>query len=242
MRKVMLLGSMTLLSLAAVSLATLAQAPPAGPALVGTPRFWLKGGKNHTSGKCFGVQWFRGRKLLIAPLHLLGPTANYKTQITQGELNSKVDHVDVLDLSGSRVVDVARHSVLRKNLPVNSNSEEEPGDLMAFELQPRSRFPVLGFAPAVPIPPTRVAVLTYELGRSNQVARQTGSISEAGANLFIVQLDAPLVSRNSDGAPVVDQNNRLVGMILGPRDAARTHLTAMPCTSIMSRLTSEFGR
>jgi hypothetical protein len=41
----------------------------------GCPQFHFKDGTTHCAGKAFAIAWFHNRRILLAPLHLLGPGA-----------------------------------------------------------------------------------------------------------------------------------------------------------------------
>lgn len=212
-------------------------------AQVGTPRFHFKDGTTHMAGKCFGVQWFRNRNILIAPLHLLGPGGKRKSGLSQAQLNGAVASIDVMDLTGTRVIEVAKHSLLRNNLPSNHMGENEPGDMMAFELPARCHLPVLGLSTEPPRPPDRVSILTYDFNpRNKEQWRCNGTIFQATPQFIVVKMDQPLPALSSNGAPIVNQSNQLVGMMTAPQDAQRTMITGIPATGIYNRLLNEVGR
>ena len=80
---------------------------------VGIPMIHLKDGSTQNQGKAFAIQWFHSRKLLLMPLHLLGPGAGYPVYIEAQNVPDLVTSIDVLNLDGNGVVVTAGPGLLR---------------------------------------------------------------------------------------------------------------------------------
>src|SRR5271170_4137496 len=85
---------------------------------VGVPVFIFHDGSDHYSGKAFIINWYKGKKLLLCPLHLLGPAGGYSHYVAPESVATVVAQVDVLDLQRQEIVATAVHGLLRKGKPV----------------------------------------------------------------------------------------------------------------------------
>jgi hypothetical protein len=210
---------------------------------VGVPQFHIKDGHIHAIGKAFGIQWFRNKKLLIAPLHLLGPEGGYPVYIEAQDVPDQVLSVDVLDLKQEGIVATAGRGLLSKGLPVEKAQGDLSGDMMAFELTSNSRLPLLPLAPSLVPVGTKVWVLTKNQPATTLEAdRFPGTVIRSFPSGVTIQMDGTLTALASSGSPVVNAKNELVCMMVGKRDLQRTVVMGIPSTVIYARLYKELGR
>jgi hypothetical protein len=105
----------------------------------GWPRFNLNDGQEHCAGKAFAVRWYRNRTLLLLPLHILSPEAEYSHYVAPQDVSKEVRSVDVLDLQQQSVLASSSTSLLKTGCTVGQGTGDLSGDLMAFELSSSSR-------------------------------------------------------------------------------------------------------
>jgi hypothetical protein len=225
------------LPLAVVAQSSSSQSP------VGIPFFHLADGNTHSAGKAFGIQWFHNRKLLLMPLHLLGPTGGYPTYILPQNIPEAVTAVDVMSLSEDRVIDTAKPGLLRRGSPVEKNSGNLTDDLMAFELPYNCSLTLLPLCPTLVPVGTKVWVLSkVKPASDNAPDRFSGKVIDASPTGVNVALDSPLTALASSGAPIVNAQNQLVAMLVGTDGGDRKFISGAPSTSIYIRLCREIGR
>ncbi|MBS1988952.1 MAG: hypothetical protein JSS83_00465 [Cyanobacteria bacterium SZAS LIN-3] len=209
---------------------------------VGVPRFHLRDGTTHCAGRAFAIQWFKGRKLLLAPLHLLGPGAGLPRYIEPQDVNREVTSIDVLDLTGTSVVTTASKALLKTGVPVEKARGDLGGDLMAFELPNNTNLPLLALSATLVPVGTRVWVLSKEMqARSREVDRYPGTVVRSFNSGVTIQMDGSLTALASSGAPVVNAKNEVVCMMVGKQDLTRTVVMGIPSTIIYARLYREIG-
>lgn len=214
-----------------------------GGTTVGIPKFVFKNGQSHTAGKAFGINWFKGRKLLIAPYHLLGPAGGYTHYVLPRNLPDEVTAVNVMDLQRSRLLATTGHALTSWACPVEHSDGDLSGDLMAFELPASCNFPVLTIAPPLLPVKTKVWVLTKTNNSSGSSAdRYAGEVTSCYRTAMIVKMDQALDAYGSSGSPVVNDKGQLVGMMVGTMDNERKSVACIPTQSIYDRLLKEVGQ
>ena len=225
------------LPLAVIAQSSSSQSP------VGIPFFHMADGSTHTAGKTFGIQWFHDRKLLLMPLHLLGPTGGYPTYVLPQNVPEAVSSVDVMSLSEDRIIETAKPGLLRKGSPVEKNSGNLTDDLMAFELPYNCSLPLLSLCPTLVPKGTKVWVLSKVKPASDNLPDKfSGMVVDASPTGIRVALDNPLTALASSGSPIVDAQNQLVAMLVGTNNGNRTSVSGAPSTSINKRLLREIGQ
>lgn len=233
------------LAAAALIVATLCLPAAAqyGGTQVGVPKFNFKDGTSHTAGKAFGVAWFKGRKLLLAPYHCLGPAGGYSHYIDPKVLPDMITSVDVLNLQGSSVVATAGRELLKWACPVEHSNGDLSGDMIAFELPPRTSLPVLALTDQLVAPKSRVFVLT-RADRSSSLSadRYGGTVESCYRTALVVKMDQPIDAMGSSGSPVVNDKGQLVGMMVGVMDDGRKTACCIPSQTIYRRLMAEVGQ
>ncbi len=214
-----------------------------GGTTVGIPKFVFKDGQSHMAGKTFGINWFKGRKLLIAPYHLLGPAGGYTHYVLPRNLPQEVTAVNVMDLQRNQVLATTGHALTSWACPVEHSNGDLGGDLMAFELPARCNFPVLTIAPPLLPVKTKVWVLTKADNSSGSSAdRYAGEVSSCYRTAMIVKMDQAVDAHGSSGSPVVNDKGQLVGMMVGTMDNERKSVACIPAQNIYDRLLKEVGQ
>jgi|GEM_PF-509605 len=210
---------------------------------VGVARFHMRDGATFCSGRAFAIQWFKGRKLLLMPLHLLGPEGGYATYVEPQNVNKEVTSLEVMDLTLQSPVTTASNSLLKTGVPVEKARGDLSGDLMAFELPHHTNLPLLALCPTLVPVGTKVWVLSKENPAANrEVDRYPGTVVKAYPSGVTIQMDSTLKALASSGAPVVNAKNEVVCMMVGKQDQGRTVVMGIPSTSIYARLYREIGQ
>lgn len=209
---------------------------------VGVPEFQLANGEKFSAGKAFAVRWYRGRSLLLMPLHLLVPESGYPNSVSPAELASGVAKLQILDLSMRSVLATAGKPVLKTGASTGQNTGSMSGDLMAFELPSSSRLTPFDMLFALAPAGTKVTILSKANESSSQLTSYRGTITGASRTGLIIKLNYPLSALGSSGAPIVDAQNKLVGMVVGTEDDARTVIVAIPSSTMISRIYADIGQ
>ncbi len=209
----------------------------------GWPRFNLNDGQEHCAGKAFAVRWYRNRTLLLLPLHILSPEAEYSHYVAPQDVSKEVRSVDVLDLQQQSVLASSSTSLLKTGCTVGQGTGDLSGDLMAFELSSSSRLTPFNMLGTLAPVGTKVWVWSKDTeSRSLSPDRYSGTISASSPSGLVLQMDAPVKAISSSGAPVVNAKNELVGMMVGKQDDRRMVIMAIPSSSLIRRLYSEIGQ
>lgn len=209
---------------------------------VGLPEFQLASGEKFCAGKAFAVRWYRGRSLLLMPLHLLVSESGYPNSVSPAELASGVAKLQVLDLSMRSVLATAGKPVLKTGASTGQNTGSMSGDLMAFELPSSSRLTPFDLLFALAPAGTKVTILSKASQSSSSLTSYRGTITGASRTGLIIKLNYPLTALASSGAPVVDAQNKVVGMVVGVEDDARTTIVAIPSSTMISRIYADTGK
>ncbi len=209
---------------------------------VGLSEFQLSNGDTFTSGKSFAVRWYKGKSLLLMPLHIFSPDGGFSRYLKPSEINSEVTKLQVYDLSKRSVLAVAGRSLLKSGGTTQYATGSMAGDLLAFELPSSSRLTpfdmLFGLAPAG----TKVTILSQANATSSQVTSYRGTISFSGRTSMVIKLNYPLTALSSSGAPIIDAQNKLVGMLVGTQDDARTVVVGLPSSTMISRIYADIGQ
>lgn len=228
------------------ALALLFVAPQAGAAdEVGWPSFTMANGDKQTAGKACAINWYRNRKLIIMPLHILSPEAGYGHYVRAQDVAREVSNLDVLDLQQQSVLASSRKSLLKTGWTVGQGTGDLSGDIMAFELTSASSCRLKPFRLSANLSPrgTKVWVLSKDQHSSSfEPDRYSGIVSSCNASGMVVDLDSPIVAISSSGSPVVNAQGELVGMMVGKADDERRVIMAIPSPSILKRIYNEIGQ
>lgn len=209
----------------------------------GWPRFNLNDGQEHCVGKAFAVRWYRNRTLLLLPLHILSPEAEYSHYVAPQDVSKEVRSIDLLDLQRQSVLASSSKSLLKTGWTVGRGTGDLSGDLMAFELSSSSRLTPFNMLGTLAPVGTKVWVWSKDTeSRSLSPDRYSGTISVSSPTGLVVQMDAPVKAFSSSGAPVVNAKNELVGMMVGTQDDRRMVIMAIPSSSLIRRVYNEIGQ
>ena len=207
---------------------------------VGVPRFLLRDGTNIEAGKAFGISWLNRRKLLLCPIHLLGPCGGYDVQIQGREVPDKIASVEVLDPQSENVIAKASRGVLRTGDTETNNAAD---DLTAFELESNNRMPLLSLCLSVEPVGARVWVFSKDSGGNNlQADRFPGKIRELANGKIVVDMDRKLTATGSSDAPILNAKNEVVGMMTHTVGDNRMAFSGVSSAGIYARLYRELPR
>lgn len=209
---------------------------------LGWPEFHMTNGDVHCAGKAFAVRWYRGRTLLLMPLHLLSPEANYSHYVNPQDVPRELSSLQVLDLRNRQSLLTAGKCLLKTGATVGQNTGDLSADLMAFDVPTASRLTPFNIFYGQAAVGTRVTVISSLQGSREQPTRYTGVVASSKPKGLVINMDAPITALSSSGAPVVNSKNELVGMMVGKRDDERKVIMAIPSSSLISRLLAEIGQ
>ncbi len=233
-------GSLLATLLLAVS--TAAALPALALDQVGLPEFQMANGEKNCSGKAFAVRWYRGRTLLLMPLHLLAPEGGLSHYVKPADIATEVSKLQVYDFQMRSVLAVAGKPVLKSGASTAQASGSMGNDLMAFELPASSRLTpfdlFFGLAPRG----TQVTILSKAGDSSVQPTSYRGTVTTSARSGLIIQLNYPLTAVSSSGAPVLDAQNKVVGMVVGMGDDERKIVVAVPSSTMISRIYADTGK
>ena len=213
-------------------------------ASVGWPVFKLRSGETHCAGKAFAIKWYRGRTLLLMPLHLLSPEAGFSHYVNARDVAGVVSEVEIQDLAQQSVLATVSSAdcLLKTGTTVGMGKGDLNTDLMAFELRGSSKLDPLQISGTLPKVGSEVYVLTKDMhATSSQPDRFAGKVARADVTGLTIRMDSPLTALSSSGAPVVNEKNELVGMMLGKQDESRMVIMAAPAATMFRRLYAEVG-
>lgn len=226
----------------AASILCSAQMPTLAVDELGWPEFRLKNGETYCAGKAFAVRWYKGRTLLVMPLHLLSPEAGCSHYVRPEDIPRELETLKILDLERQSTLATAGKYLMKTGATAGQNTGDLSADLMAFELPMSSRLtPFSLFYGQAPVG-TKVTVLSKFEDSSSQPTRYTGTVSSSRPTGLVVNMDAPVTALSSSGSPVVNAKNELVGMMVGKRDDERKVIMAIPSSSMIRRMYAEIGQ
>ena len=196
---------------------------------VGLPKYVCLDGTSIDSGRAICIQWFRSRKLLLAPYHC-----------TQGD-PSKIASVKVFDLTRESVVADAGPPLLSGGKNMTEAGDEWSQDLMAYEISSNTHLPLLPMASSTVSVGTKVWILSKELpSKERQPDRLPGVVTLSEPTQLQVMFDRKLAPALS-GSPIVNAKGELVGMYLAVEQTERKRASAAPATAIYARLYKQLG-
>jgi hypothetical protein len=209
----------------------------------GVPLFHFKSGDTQCAGKAFAIQWFKNRKILLMPLHLVGPGAGMSYYILPQDVPNLVESVDVLNFKHDQVLTTAKPGLLRTGCPVEKSTTTWSEDLMAFELPSNNPLTLFPLYPDLVKVGTRVWILSKgdDLDDSNP-DRYAGTVTISYETGVTIKMDSSLTALSSSGAPVVNDKNELVAMVVGKVDPdRRMYITAIASSMLYKKLYRELS-
>ena len=210
-----------------------------GAPKLGQPVIHLFDGTECQAGKAFAVAWFAGRKLLVSPLHLLGPAGGLSAYIEPAEIPTKLRELEVLDPSSGRKLLSVSKSLLKTGIPVEKGRGDVSEDLMAFEIEGNCPLHVFALSNKLPSVGLHVKVISRERESNSGVREFRGVVSQSSNTGLVVRMDDFFETGASSGAPVVDDRDNLVGMMVGHQSDEL--IVAIPVNRIYGRIFKEIG-
>jgi hypothetical protein len=210
---------------------------------VGLPTYCFSDETKGYGGKCFGIQWFRGRKLLLTTYHSTlssdSDTGGRKPQAN----GAKITRVEVHDFRDVEIVAEAGPPIYCGGKEIEHCGDDWSEDMMAYELKSNPHLPLLPLASGQTPVGTKVWVLSKNLPSTDrQAERFPGVVTSSEPTSMDISMERKLTATGSSGAPIVNAKNELVGMLVGCEKKERKLVSAEPAGAIYARLYKALGR
>ena len=200
------------------------------------PAFALAGGREIVAGTAFAAR-VNGKAppMLLSALHLFGPAGGLRVQMRPARLPNEVQSVALLTMDNSHQLGLAGRALLRDGYPLSLNGDCS-GDIVAFAL-PRDT-PALTLAPADPTINTRVWVMGQAVGDNGPTPRlYRGVVRDVKPTALTVVMDRKHDQTGMSGAPVVNRQGQVVGMLIGGGEVlGKTAALCNPVSAMRRRL------
>lgn len=202
--------------------------PPPLPAnLAVRPTFELKDGRRVEAGTAFGATMDGGEPVLLSALHLLGEAGGLDKQIPAKQIPDVVTAVSLFDMDRSRLLGTAGKGLLREGQPIGEGRTEGDcrGDIVAFRLSQQSSIGVAPLAKTNPGFSTLVWVVGKEFSKSGATAEAfPGVVWVSTRKALVVVMRTPMDLSGFSGAPVVNAQGEIVGMVIGGGESGQSGL------------------
>ncbi len=199
--------------------------PPPLPAHFAVrPTFKLKDGRVVEAGTAFGAMMDGGEPVLLSALHLLGEAGGLDKQIPAEQIPDAVTGVTLFNMDRSRQIGVAGKGLLREGFPMGEGPTESDcrGDIVAFQLPPHSGVGVAPLAKTNPSFLARVWVVGKEFSKAGASAELfPGIVWIPTHKNVVVMMKVPVNLSGFSGAPVVNEQGEVVGMVIGGGDSGQ---------------------
>jgi hypothetical protein len=199
--------------------------PPTLPAnLAVRPTFTLKDGHTVEAGTAFGATMDGGEPVLLSALHLLGEAGGLDKQIPAQQVPDVVAAVSLFNMDRSRLLGTAGKGLLREGQPLGEGRTEGDcrGDIVAFRLSKQSGVGVAPLAKANPGFSTPVWVVGKEFSQSGAAAEAfPGVVWVSTRKALVVVMRTRVDLSGFSGAPVVNAQGEIVGMVIGGGDSGQ---------------------
>jgi hypothetical protein len=216
------------------------QRPIVGRYAVGQPVFRIKGEPDISAGKIFCVQLKTGKKFLVTALHLIGPAGGGASQFNAehcARLIRRVDVLPTLATTQTKLIATGEKQLLTAGDLSRVDTRDLRGDLLAFSIGEKCQLTPFKISSKLPVVNTKAYIVTS--CSDNKQALFEGSIVESNNNYVAIKLTKPTLLPRVSGAPVIDSNGFIVGMVYGTNNNATYYLN--PGASIYLRLSVELS-
>ena len=159
------------------------------------------------------------------------------------DVPTQVESVDVLNFKHDQVLTTAKPGLLRTGCPIEKNSGTLSEDLMAFELPSNNPLTLFPLYPGLVKVGTKVWILSKgdDLEDSGP-DRYAGTVTMSHETGVTIKMDSPLTALSSSGAPIVNDKNELVAMMVGKIDPERRmYITAIASSMLYLKLYRELS-
>jgi tetratricopeptide (TPR) repeat protein len=208
-------------------------APPAvAEGIVGRPRIRLTDGRTVNAGTAFYAGLDNGGAFLVTVRHILGVDGGLDEELKPEEIKKKIREVILLDLQNTASIGRGGDSI---TLPdENPEVEDNRDDLIAFRTRAAPPKNFLTFAAERPTVGAAVWIAGKDLNKpGKQTELYAASVVESEAERLVIRAEPQLNIQALSGAPVVDGEGHVVGMVLG---GWRSLLMLNPAGAMKQRL------
>jgi hypothetical protein len=225
-------------------------APTVQDGTVLRPHFTTQEG-SHSAGTAFAID-VEDTLLVVTALHLFGPAGGLKGQIDGDKIAEFTTSVTLRDaFTGGDFGQANKALSLTNTQPMG---DEAAGDIVAFEAQVLTGLDKLN-AKSKDLVPLSLAAKVPQKGDSVYVAAQVGADKDSRVHkatvvesndkwLFYEYADSALDIAGTNGAPVLNEAGKVIGMNLGggKMDDGKLIGSANPLNPIQQRLTEAVTR
>jgi hypothetical protein len=214
------------------------QKPKVGTYAVGLPFFRIKDEQDICAGKIFCVELKNGKKVLVTALHLIGPASGAAKQFTAAQCAGRIRKVDVFPTSAvgkTKPIAIGLKQLLTAGDLSRVDSKDLRGDLLAFSVDDKCQLTPFKISSKQPAVNTAAYIVSSASDNKQDVFE--GTITNSTNKYLTIKLKKPILLPRVSGAPVIDSNGIVVGMVYGTNDNATYFLNPGP--SIYLRLTIE---
>lgn len=203
--------------------------------MVGSPTFQIRSEADITAGKIFCAELKNGKKVLVSALHLIGPAGGLERQYTAAECAKQIRSVKIKAGFSGQSIGTGGEQLLKNGDISKTNSNDLRGDLIAFVVNPDNQLSPVKLNGKLPRINDRAFIVSCrEDGRQ---ALFEGSITESTNKYIAIKLRENTYLPKTSGAPVIDSNGTLIGMVYGTNNSTTYYLN--PGASIYLRLNTE---
>jgi hypothetical protein len=204
------------------------------------PAAHLKSGGEHRAGTGVIARVSKGEPLLLlTALHIFGPSGGLEKQFSSASLDDRITKIDGFSMDGKIRVASAAGSKIKTGFPIDGKNNVS-GDVAAFAVEGKAETEGLILAEAPPKVGDPLWLVGDEASSTAPSQKlwimKVVSVKPAALTLNTgVRIDL----RAFSGAPLVDANGRLAGLLIGAGELepkAATPIYAIGAASIRKRL------
>jgi len=190
--------------------------PKIGQAVALRPTFAVRGGKPYGAGTAVAVRLQpKAPPILITAQHLFGPAGGMEPPIAPADLDKKIAGVLLTPMAGRKPVGMARGSLRKSGAFPEEGVDDVSGDVAAFKLNSKSRVNALDLAPGNPAMGEWAWLVGDVFDHEPQTQRLfPGRVLLASDQKTLVKFESPFELRAFSGAPVINANKQVVGILI----------------------------